>query len=159
MKVKTASGSDLVAIANTWNGVSAGAADIPVLMAVPTKVGMLFHAIVVDATGLTNGGNPVVWKEVPGGETETNGSVLSIGDSVEGSSSGDTLAGSTGADNKPVNIYLVTDVVYKDAGDETLYAMKRRFKINSRGLVYAEPADIPSVVDIPEDCGDQTGGF
>ncbi len=157
MKVKTASGSDLVAIANTWDGSTAGADDIPVRMAVPAKVGMNFIAIEADPnTGSTYSGDPVTWMELVGGTHEGTATATVIGDSIEGSETADTVFASSGVDDVPVNIWMESRVVYNDAGDEILYRYARKLKVNSRGLLYAEGAETRITVDAPDDCGTQT---
>lgn len=160
MKVKTASNSNLIAIANTWDGTTLGSDDIPIKMAIPAKVGMTFHAFPVDHTAVNydpgTGNEEVTWVELVGGVIS---SPTTIGDTIEGSESADSTTHSALANNTPLTENDESRVVYNESGDKKLYAFDRQKQYNSRGLRYATTAETRIIIDAASACPTLTAGF
>lgn len=72
-----------------------------------------------------------------------------VGASTEGSDTANSTTWTWAGGGTPVEIWMVTDVVYSDAGDQKLYAMKRKLTFDTQGFLYSVSGETRVLVDTP----------
>lgn len=101
--------------------------------------------------GTTSESTPRAIVAIRGGVGAT-ASPTTIGSTSLGSESADTATWSRASNSTPVNVYLISRVVYNAAGDKTLYSFVRQLSFDSRGLLLSVGAETRITVDVTEAC-------
>ncbi len=104
-----------------------------------------------DVVGTTSESTPRAIVAIRGGVGCT-ASPTTIGGTSLGSESADTATWSRTTNATPLNIYLISRVVYNAAGDKTLYSFVRQLSFDARGLLLSVSAETRITVDVTESC-------
>ena len=86
---------------------------------------------------------------VPTGNTA---SPTTLGGTSEGSETADTSHWSRSTDGTPLDLYVVTRMVYNESGDQTLYQFVRKLSFDACGLLIAVSAEARVTIDATEAC-------
>ncbi len=101
--------------------------------------------------GTTSESTPRTIVAIRGGAGAT-ASPTTIGGTSLGSESADTATWSRAANATPLNVYLISRVVYNAAGAKTLYSFVRQLSFDARGLLLSVSAETRISVDVTESC-------
>jgi hypothetical protein len=86
---------------------------------------------------------------VPTGNTA---SPTTLGGTSEGSESADTSHWTRSTDGSPLDLYVVTRMVYNESGDQTLYQFVRKLSFDACGLLTAVSSEARVTIDATEPC-------
>lgn len=79
-------------------------------------------------------------------------SATTIGAAAEGSETADTASWTRAGNATPLNLFVVSRVVYNATGDKTLYQFFRQLSFDARGLLLSVSAETRVTVDTTESC-------
>lgn len=88
---------------------------------------------------------------IRGGVGRTD-SPTTLGSASAGSETADGATWSKASDATPVNVYVVSRVVYNPSGDQALYSFVRMMSFDARGLLVSVGAETRVTVDTTEAC-------
>lgn len=129
-------------------GMQAGA---PVLILNPAEDGLSTHVL---RPGTYHNGTLVAPGVVqidcvPTGNTA---SPVTLGGTSEGPESADTNSWTRSSSGMPLDLYVVTRMVYNESGDQTLYQFVRKLSFDACGLLTAVSAEARVTIDATEAC-------
>src|SRR5262249_1192455 len=75
-----------------------------------------------------------------------------LGSTSDSSESAESTTWSKASDGTPVNVYVVSRVVYNAAGDQVLYSFMREMSFDARGLLVSVGTETRVTVDATESC-------
>ncbi|HEX4795511.1 MAG TPA: hypothetical protein VH370_17095 [Humisphaera sp.] len=146
-----AAGSDLVMPA----GMDDGAADALILNAEEDSETGHRLASGTYAVGVTRGmidESPARKIVVIRGGVGRMDSPTTLGDTSEGSETADTSNWSRASTATPLNLYVVSRMVYNESGDQTLYQFVRQLSLDARGLLVSVSGETRVTIDVTEPC-------
>jgi hypothetical protein len=79
-------------------------------------------------------------------------SPTTIGSSSDSSESADSATWSRATDGTPVDVWVISRVVYNPTGDQTLYSFARMLSFDARGTLVGISAETQITVDVTEAC-------
>lgn len=140
-------------------GTLASAEDLVCWHVPEIKIGAAKHLLIADGAhyvgtiaGTTSDGKRIVkFSAMPVGETSSPTTVPS-GGAVEGDETALTDTWSRASDGTPLDIWMVSRVVYNHAGDKKLYSYMRKFSYDATGLLIAISAETRVEVDPASTC-------
>ena len=101
--------------------------------------------------GTTTDSPPRAIVIVRGGIGRTD-SPATLGSTSDASESAESTTWSKATDGTPLNVYVVSRVVYNPAGDQALYSFVRMLSFDARGLLVSVGAETRVTVDATESC-------
>lgn len=123
----------------------------PVLILNPAEDGLFTHTLKPgtyhNATLLAPGIAQIDC--VPIGNTA---SPTTLGGTSEGSESADTSSWTRSTSGMPLDLYVVTRMVYNESGDQTLYQFVRKLSFDACGLLTAVSSEARVTIDATEAC-------
>jgi hypothetical protein len=101
--------------------------------------------------GMTADSPPRAIVVVSGGIGRTD-SPTTLGRTSDASESAESTTWAKATDGSPVNLYVVSRVVYNPAGDQALYSFLRMMSFDARGVLVSVGAETRVTVDATEAC-------
>jgi hypothetical protein len=127
----------------------------PALILNPAEDGLATHQLQLGTyhvgrlIGISGGTNIVQIDCMPLGITA---GPTTLGGAVEGSETPASDSWSRGSTGTPLDLFVVTRVVYNEAGDKTLYHFARKLSFDACGLLVAAGAESRVTIDATEAC-------